>query len=400
MGDGLILSCNHAGRTPSFPNPLPVSPPPANQRVYVAAPLRPSKKKQLGRPLLSSSLDGSRRKLPLLLREEGRRRGHSSEVALSRAARVFLLDVNPLCYDGSQPSHYSFAYWTSLFLSRVVGQDPVVAVSIYPSCFNCSLFLWRVTLPWMSILHAISGIVVTTALGVEMSKTLSLGLVFATLSPNLDRGGLLSEDDAKKWVQLSSFYIRPPASPPALAIKVEDAEADDVIATLVEKIQQRGLHAVIASPDKDFKQLISEGVQMVMPMPELGRWSFYTLKHYLLQYNCDPTSDLSLRCILGDDVDGVPGLQHVSPGFGRKTAVKLIKKHGTLENLLRAAAIRTVGKPYAQTALTEHADYLRRNFRVLSLRRDVDIHFDEKWLSKRDTYNDLPALSCFFKKLN
>ncbi|XP_031501624.1 uncharacterized protein LOC116265208 isoform X3 [Nymphaea colorata] len=297
MGDGLILSCNHAGRAPSFPNPLPVSPPPANQRVYVAAPLRPSKKKQLGRPLLSSSPDGSRKKPPLLLGEEGRRRGHSSEVALSRAARVFLLDVNPLCYDGSQPSHYSFAYWTTLLLSRVVGQDPVMA-----------------------------------------------------------------------------------------AIKVEDAEADDVIATLVEQIQQRGLHAVIASPDKDFKQLISERVQMVMPMPELGRWSFYTLKHYLLQYNCDPASDLSLRCILGDDVDGVPGLQHVSPGFGRKTAVKLIKKHGTLENLLRAAAIRTVGKPYAQTALTEHADYLRRNFRVLSLRRDIDIHFDEKWLSKRDTW--------------
>lgn len=51
---------------------------------------------------------------------------------------------------------------------------------------------------------------------------------------------------------------------------------------------------VIASPDKDFKQLISEDVQIVMPVPELGRWSFYTLKHYVAQYNCDPCSDLSL----------------------------------------------------------------------------------------------------------
>ena len=51
---------------------------------------------------------------------------------------------------------------------------------------------------------------------------------------------------------------------------------------------------VIASPDKDFKQLISEDVQMVMPLPELGRWSFYTLRHYRDQYNCDPQSDLSL----------------------------------------------------------------------------------------------------------
>lgn len=78
-------------------------------------------------------------------------------------------------------------------------------------------------------------------------------------------------------------------------VKVEGHEADDVVATLVEQVLQRGYRVVIASPDKDFKQLISEDVQIVMPMPELGRWSFYTLKHYEAQYNCDPRSDLSLR---------------------------------------------------------------------------------------------------------
>lgn len=74
-------------------------------------------------------------------------------------------------------------------------------------------------------------------------------------------------------------------------------------------------------------------------------------------------------CIIGDEIDGVPGIQHVAPGFGRKTAQKLLKKHGSLANLLGAAAVRTVGKHYAQDALTKHADYLRRNFEVLSLRR-------------------------------
>lgn len=72
---------------------------------------------------------------------------------------------------------------------------------------------------------------------------------------------------------------------------------------------------------------------------------------------------------MGDDVDGVPGIQHVVPGFGRKTALKLLKKHGSLENLLNAAAVRTVGRDYAQEALTKHANYLRRNYEVLALRR-------------------------------
>lgn len=72
---------------------------------------------------------------------------------------------------------------------------------------------------------------------------------------------------------------------------------------------------------------------------------------------------------MGDEADGVPGIQQFVPSFGRKTAVRLLKKHGSLENLLNTAAVRTVGKQYAQDALNKYADYLRRNYQVLSLRR-------------------------------
>ena len=77
-------------------------------------------------------------------------------------------------------------------------------------------------------------------------------------------------------------------------MQVDGYEADDVVATLTEQVLQKGYRVVIASPDKDFKQLISEDVQLVMPIPEIGRWSFYTLRHYVAQYKCDPTVDLSL----------------------------------------------------------------------------------------------------------
>lgn len=72
---------------------------------------------------------------------------------------------------------------------------------------------------------------------------------------------------------------------------------------------------------------------------------------------------------MGDEVDGVPGIQHVVPGFGRKTALKLLKKYGSLDDLLNAAAVRTVGRQYVQEALTKYADYLRRNYEVLALKR-------------------------------
>lgn len=77
-------------------------------------------------------------------------------------------------------------------------------------------------------------------------------------------------------------------------VKIEGHEADDVVATLVGQVLQRAYKVVIASPDKDFKQLISEDVQVVLPIKELKRWSFYTVKHYTAQYSCDPCSDLSL----------------------------------------------------------------------------------------------------------
>lgn len=43
--------------------------------------------------------------------------------------RVFFLDVNPLCYEGSTPSLQSFVRWISLFFDQVSRNDPVIAVS-------------------------------------------------------------------------------------------------------------------------------------------------------------------------------------------------------------------------------------------------------------------------------
>ena len=72
---------------------------------------------------------------------------------------------------------------------------------------------------------------------------------------------------------------------------------------------------------------------------------------------------------MGDKIDNISGLTDVVPGFGRKTALKLLKKHGSLENLLTVASKRTVGKPYVHEALTKYEFILRKNLEVLRLRR-------------------------------
>ena len=46
-----------------------------------------------------------------------------------RKGRVFFLDVNPLCYQGSRPSLHNFGRWVSIFFEEVSHSDPVIAVS-------------------------------------------------------------------------------------------------------------------------------------------------------------------------------------------------------------------------------------------------------------------------------
>ena len=63
---------------------------------------------------------------------------------------------------------------------------------------------------------------------------------------------------------------------------------------------------------------------MLLPLPELGCWSFYTLDHYVKQNVVTLDLDLGLKCMLGDLSDNVPGLSVVAPRFGKKMALKLM----------------------------------------------------------------------------
>ncbi|KAH0873012.1 hypothetical protein HID58_070374 [Brassica napus] len=292
--------------------------------------------------------------------------GMNEESSKKKKKRVFFLDVSPLCYEGNKPSSQAFGHWLSLFFSQVSLTDPVVAV-------------------------------LDGEEGNKLRRELLPSYKAQRKSPNPGKYSKRPHQFVEEVLRKCNV---PVAGLMDKVVRLQGHEADDVVATLMEQAVQRGYRAVIASPDKDFKQLISENVQIVIPLADLRRWSFYTLKHYHAQYNCDPQSDLSFRCIMGDKVDGVPGIQHVVPAFGRKTAMKLVRKHGSLESLLSAAAVRTVGRPYAQEALTKYADYLRRNYQVLALKRDVKVQIEEEWLVERDTSNDSEVLSSFFSTLH
>ncbi|MGN2642367.1 5'-3' exonuclease [Nocardia takedensis] len=132
-------------------------------------------------------------------------------------------------------------------------------------------------------------------------------------------------------------------------IEIDDAEADDVIATLVAGNPHR--HILINSMDQDFYQLLRD--------PEPGRGSVRVLNtamrpgHRLIgptqvhaRYGITPTQFADYRALCGDTSDNIPGVK----GIGAKTAAALLSDGMTLEDLEASGRLTHGTKAAAITA--------------------------------------------------
>ena len=99
-------------------------------------------------------------------------------------------------------------------------------------------------------------------------------------------------------------------------------EADDLIATLVRALQQP---AVIVSGDKDLAQLVTDDVALY----DLARDERYGPPEVLGKFGVRPDQIADLLALAGDATDNIPGVT----GIGRKTAAKLLRKFGKVEDI-------------------------------------------------------------------
>ncbi len=114
------------------------------------------------------------------------------------------------------------------------------------------------------------------------------------------------------------------------SIELINYEADDLIATYVEKILDLGAKVTIVSSDKDLMQLYKKGVRIYDPMKN----KFINQNDVHNKFGVTPEKVIDVQSLAGDSTDNVPGV----PGIGVKTAAELINQYGTLENLLKNAS--------------------------------------------------------------
>lgn len=113
-------------------------------------------------------------------------------------------------------------------------------------------------------------------------------------------------------------------------MELEGFEADDLIGTLAKQAENKGMITTIVSGDRDVLQLVTEKTQVLITKKGISQIEVYNPEKFEEEYEIPVAHFIDLKGLMGDSSDNIPGI----PGIGPKTATKLLKAYGTIENLL------------------------------------------------------------------
>ena len=162
------------------------------------------------------------------------------------------------------------------------------------------------------------------------------------------------------------------------SVELINYEADDLIATYVDKILQEGGKVTIVSSDKDLMQLYKKDVRIYDPMKN----KFITQEDVQKKFGVDAGKVIDVQALAGDSSDNVPGV----PGIGIKTAAELINKYGTLEKLLESA--EEIKQNKRRETLIENKDKALISKRLVTLKHDAPINMELNDFRLKDINKD------------
>ncbi len=174
-------------------------------------------------------------------------------------------------------------------------------------------------------------------------------------------------------------------------IEVPGFEADDVIGTLAHLAHDHGMDTYMMTPDKDFGQLVTDGVKIYHPARKGNDAEIQGVEEINAKYGfTSPLQVIDLLALMGDSVDNIPGC----PGVGEVTAKKLIHEFGNVENLL---ANTDKLKGALQRKVSENVEQIKFSKFLATIKTDVPISWDEELLRRKPA--NMKALNQVFKEL-
>ncbi|MEK7452935.1 MAG: DNA polymerase I [Patescibacteria group bacterium] len=150
-------------------------------------------------------------------------------------------------------------------------------------------------------------------------------------------------------------------------------EADDLLGTitLLSKDKNPDIENIVLTGDLDTLQLVDNNTIIYTLKKGISDIIIYDEKAVVERYGLDPSQMVDFKALKGDPSDNIPGV----PGFGDKTASKLLSEYKTLENIYENIAL--IPKKLSDK-LTEYKDQAFFSKRLATIIRDVDIDFDFK----------------------
>ena len=155
-------------------------------------------------------------------------------------------------------------------------------------------------------------------------------------------------------------------------LRIEGVEADDVIATLVTRVADAHVDAVVVTADKDLMQLVAPDVRLWDTMRD--RWT--DVAAVQARFGVTPPQVADVLALMGDASDNVPGVA----GIGEKTAIALIQAFGDVEGVLghldAVAQLSLRGAKSIAARLSAGAADARLSKQLVTVRRDVPVAVD------------------------
>lgn len=142
-------------------------------------------------------------------------------------------------------------------------------------------------------------------------------------------------------------------------------EADDCIGTLATQLDE--YLVTILTGDQDILQLVDDRTQVAIMRKGIGNYEVFTSDNFYEKKGIFPNQIVDLKGLMGDSADNYPGVK----GIGEKTALKLLKEHGSVENILASLGELTKA---LQTKIKTDLELLHLSRNLALIKRDVPIH--------------------------
>ncbi len=175
-----------------------------------------------------------------------------------------------------------------------------------------------------------------------------------------------------------------------LSVEIEEYEADDIIGTIIQKTKDSEYKPIIVTGDKDLLQLADKDTEILLMQKGLTQVEQHHLKSLEKMLGFLPNLIPDYIGLKGDPSDNIPGV----PGIGEKTAQKLIKQFGSLEEIIENSA--GIESKSIREKLLQYKEQARLSKELAIIKKDVD--FDLK--PEEIAYNgpDYEQLKTLFTK--